>query len=91
MAAWTDALPAGPVRFGRRLTTIRESAQRDALDFADGSSETVDVVIGAGGIHSRVRTAKIQIGSLGNQWMKTQGNADWVHWYDALRAPLDAA
>jgi hypothetical protein len=25
------------------------------------------------------RTAKIQIGSRGNQWMKTQGNADWVY------------
>lgn len=29
------------------------------------------------------RTAKIQIGSRGNQWMKTQGNADWVYGYDA--------
>jgi salicylate hydroxylase len=31
----------------------------------------------------RDRTAKIQIGSRGNQWMKTQGNADWVYGYDA--------
>ncbi len=35
------------------------------------------------------RTAKIQIGSRGNQWMKTQGNADWVYGYDAWSAPLD--
>jgi salicylate hydroxylase len=35
------------------------------------------------------RTAKIQIGSRGNQWMKTQGNADWVYGYDAWTAPLD--
>ncbi len=34
------------------------------------------------------RTAKIQIGSRGNQWMKTQGNADWVYGYDAWSAPL---
>lgn len=34
------------------------------------------------------RTAKIQIGSRGNQWMKTQGNADWVYGYDAWNAPL---
>lgn len=34
------------------------------------------------------RTAKIQIGSRGNQWMKTQGNADWVYGYDAWQVPL---
>lgn len=34
------------------------------------------------------RTARIQIGSRGNQWMKTQGNADWVYGYDAWNAPL---
>lgn len=34
------------------------------------------------------RTARIQIGSRGNQWMKTQGNADWVYGYDAWSAPL---
>ncbi|MFT3718223.1 FAD-dependent monooxygenase [Pseudorhodoferax sp.] len=37
------------------------------------------------------RTAKIQIGSRGNQWMKTQGNADWVYGYDAWSVPLQAA
>ena len=36
------------------------------------------------------RTAKIQIGSRGNQWMKTQGNADWVYGYDAWQVPLAA-
>ena len=34
------------------------------------------------------RTAKIQIGSRGNQWMKTQGNADWVYGYSAWHTPL---
>lgn len=36
------------------------------------------------------RTAKIQIGSRGNQWMKGQGNADWVYGYDAWNVPLAA-
>jgi salicylate hydroxylase len=36
------------------------------------------------------RTAQIQIGSRGNQWMKTQGNADWVYGYDAWKVPLAA-
>ncbi len=31
----------------------------------------------------RERTAKIQIGSRGNQWMRGPGNADWVYGYDA--------
>ena len=34
------------------------------------------------------RTAKIQIGSRGNQWMKGPGNADWVYGYDAWNVPL---
>ncbi len=34
------------------------------------------------------RTAQIQIGSRGNQWMKGQGNADWVYGYDAWNTPL---
>jgi salicylate hydroxylase len=38
----------------------------------------------------KARTAKIQIGSRGNQWMKTQGNADWVYGYDAWQVPLPA-
>ena len=36
----------------------------------------------------RERTAKIQIGSRGNQWMKGQENADWLYGYDAWRTPL---
>lgn len=35
------------------------------------------------------RTARIQIGSRGNQWMRVQGNADWVYAYDAWSASLD--
>jgi salicylate hydroxylase len=36
----------------------------------------------------RDRTARIQLGSLANDWMKGQGNADWVYGYDAWSAPL---
>ena len=38
----------------------------------------------------QARTAEIQIGSRGNQWMKTQGNADGVYGYDAWALDLDA-
>jgi salicylate hydroxylase len=34
------------------------------------------------------RTARIQIGSRGNQWMKGQESADWLYGYDAWNAPL---
>ena len=34
------------------------------------------------------RTAKIQIGSRGNNWLKTGGNADWVYGYDAWAVQL---
>jgi len=34
------------------------------------------------------RTARVQIGSRGNEWLKEGGNADWVYGYDAASAPL---
>ncbi|WP_414448055.1 FAD-dependent monooxygenase [Burkholderia sp. 22PA0099] len=36
----------------------------------------------------RERTARIQIGSRGNNWLKEGGNADWVYGYDAWGVPL---
>jgi salicylate hydroxylase len=39
----------------------------------------------------RDRTAKIQLGSRGNQWMKGPGNADWVYGYDAWGVALSGA
>jgi salicylate hydroxylase len=37
------------------------------------------------------RTARVQIGSRGNEWLKQGGNADWVYAYDATAVPLDKA
>lgn len=34
------------------------------------------------------RTARIQIASRGNDWLKTAGNADWVYGYDAWSVEL---
>ncbi len=36
----------------------------------------------------RPRTAKVQAASLANEWMKKQGNADWVYGYDAWGVEL---
>ncbi len=63
------------VVLGRALagsTTRQEAAQ--ALKMYEGAR--------------RERTARIQIGSRGNQWMKGPGNADWVYGYDAWGVPL---
>ncbi|NLU84756.1 FAD-dependent monooxygenase [Rhodococcus sp. HNM0569] len=39
--------------------------------------------------HSRQeRTARIQIGSRGNNWLKDAGNGDWVYEYNPWTAPL---
>ena len=57
LAALTNALPAEQVQFGKRMTGLRTTGHGVTLDFEDGSSVAHDVVIGADGIHSRVRTA----------------------------------
>jgi len=37
------------------------------------------------------RASRIQIGSRGNQWLKSGGDADWVYGYDAWKAAMPAA
>lgn len=39
----------------------------------------------------RERTARVQIGSRGNNWLREGGNADWVYGYDAWQVPLGAS
>ncbi len=34
------------------------------------------------------RTARVQLGSRGNEWLKDGGNADWVYGYDAWSTPV---
>ncbi len=50
-----ERVPAGTVHLGLRCTAVVERCDGVRLQFADGSSVTADVVIGADGIHSRVR------------------------------------
>lgn len=51
-----DALPAGTVRWGCRLTAATPcGGMRHALAFANGTSVTADLVVGADGAWSRVR------------------------------------
>ena len=48
-------LPAGTVRTGHRCTSFSQDADSATVGFADGTTATADVVIGADGIHSVVQ------------------------------------
>jgi salicylate hydroxylase len=57
LAALEAKLPGDVVRFGRKVTGIDNGADAVTIRFADGGEQTVDLLIGADGIHSVVRTA----------------------------------
>ncbi|CAG9168996.1 FAD-dependent monooxygenase [Cupriavidus respiraculi] len=57
MTALEGAVPADCVKLGRKAVAVERDAGGATLRFADGGSERVDVLIGADGIHSTVRTA----------------------------------
>jgi salicylate hydroxylase len=53
-------LPAGVVRFGTAVTEVRaEPGQRPSVHLADGTSESADIVVGADGTHSAVRSSTV--------------------------------
>lgn len=57
LAALASAMPAGQVQTGRRLAGLADRGDRVTLRFADGAEAEADIVVGADGIHSAVRTA----------------------------------
>ncbi len=57
LAALAEQFPLDQIRFAQRIRSLTTDDQGVQLAFEDGHSETFDVVIGADGIHSRVRTA----------------------------------
>src|SRR6202034_3461030 len=50
------ALPSGLVTLGKRCVSVDGSGQVAVARFADGRSAEAGVIIGAGGIHSALRT-----------------------------------
>ncbi|VVD88972.1 salicylate hydroxylase [Pandoraea iniqua] len=68
------------VVMSRHLAEVGPNADADALADALARYEAA----------RRERTARVQIGSRGNQWLKEGGNADWVYEYDAWQVPLAA-
>lgn len=56
LTALEDPLPQGTVRFDKRVAGFSTDDREVEVQFTDGSTEHVDVLIGADGIHSVVRT-----------------------------------
>jgi salicylate hydroxylase len=65
-------VPPGAVTFARRCVSIRQSAGAAVAVFDDGSVFEADVIVGADGIHSTVRT-----GLFGEQAPRFTGNMCW--------------
>ncbi|HTU04159.1 MAG TPA: FAD-dependent monooxygenase, partial [Trebonia sp.] len=52
-----DALPAGIVTLGKRCAEVQPDGSTAVARFTDGSEIEADVIVGADGIHSAVRTS----------------------------------
>ncbi len=57
LAVMAEAVPAECVLFSKRLRTLSQDESGVRLEFEDGQSAMHDVVLGADGIHSKVRSA----------------------------------
>lgn len=55
LSALEQAVPADTIYLGKRTTRIEEGADGITVHFEDGTSQRVDVLVGADGIHSTVR------------------------------------
>jgi len=59
--ALLNAAPADRIELGKRLTEAEKVADGVRLTFEDGTETTVDLLVGADGVHSRVR--RVLLGS----------------------------
>lgn len=57
LAALNGALAEDTIQLGRKVANVVQVGDEVQVHFDDGAEETVDVLIGADGIHSAVRTA----------------------------------
>jgi len=53
--ALASVLPDGVIQHGKKLVGLEQAAERVTMRFADGTRVEADAVIGADGVHSRVR------------------------------------
>ncbi|MGB0629609.1 MAG: FAD-dependent monooxygenase [Alphaproteobacteria bacterium] len=57
LKALEDRVPAERLHLGKKVKGIVNDTDRTAIEFDDGTTEDVDVIVGADGIHSAVRNA----------------------------------
>ena len=57
LKAMEAQIPADALRLGKSVSGVANDGARTAILFADGTSQDVDVIVGADGIHSAVRNA----------------------------------
>ncbi|UTW10150.1 FAD-dependent monooxygenase [Marinobacterium rhizophilum] len=57
LSALQAAIPADAIRFGKKVRQLEQCDGGVRLQFEDGTEDTVDVLVGADGIHSTTRTA----------------------------------
>ena len=57
LKALEDRIPPDRLHLGKKASTVANDGARVAIGFADGTDAEVDVIVGADGIHSAVRTA----------------------------------
>ncbi|HYG55632.1 MAG TPA: FAD-dependent monooxygenase [Burkholderiales bacterium] len=60
LALLQQALPSGQLRLGHRCVAVRQDDREVEIEFQNGSTTKADVLIGADGIHSVVRGAKVE-------------------------------
>ena len=75
-----SALPAGVVVGGRACTSVTHDADLARVEFADGGADTADLVVGADGLRSVVRSA------LGTGRIRYTGSTSWRTLVPAAKA-----
>lgn len=57
LKAMEGQIPGAALHLGKSVSGVVNDDTRTAIEFADGTSEDVDIIVGADGIHSAVRNA----------------------------------
>ena len=84
-----EARAPGTVRLGSRLSELTETGDGVELRFADGTAASAGVLVGADGVHSRVRTHLFGgDGSVSSGHMAWRGVIDAAGLPERLRQPI---
>ena len=73
------------IRFGATVVSLEQTADQVRVGFSDETTDTFDLVVGADGMHSRVRSL-----AFGEQPAFHTGWGGWVWWADAALVPSGA-